>query len=74
MNILINKTREIEEKETRTHFGRKKKKIDDLVSIHTYEIGRLLEGSSHPFPWVLPVQAVAKSHVRCDTSGSIKRI
>ena len=26
MNILINKTREIEEKETLTHFGRKKKR------------------------------------------------
>ena len=26
MNIVINKTREIEEKETRTHFGRKKKR------------------------------------------------
>ena len=50
MIILINKTREIEEKETRTHFGRKKKKIDDLVSIHTYEMRKIARGELTPLP------------------------
>ena len=40
----------MEEKETRTHFGRKKKKIDDLVAIHTYEMRKIARGEFTPLP------------------------